>query len=230
MIPDEIWDEHRWEHFLQENDRRIDRFMTDLYDFMRRQPPPDDGDPEAVQCWKQELQVFLEEKGWDRLGYLPVNLDDSLDELTGGGLLDFSDFLLDEEPEDDSLQEFLSIPVYQNAFRLGTTVLNWANALPGSVKDSVLVQYCSGIMEIAANISKGHSIGYEQETIGGNIACVKRSLAAANNSLEVLQEMKEAPYMHPRKYNQLYEQTFELRNSIALYIQDLRDRFNLGVD
>lgn len=113
---------------------------------------------------------------------------------------------------------------------LGSDVLAWANTLPGYVKDSTLVQFCSYAMEIASNVAKGHDMGYEREMIGGNIACVKRALNAANASLEGLHEMRDAPYMSAQLYARLYEQTYEVRNGLALYVLDLRDRFNLGID
>jgi len=229
MAPDEIWDEHRWEAFLHEHDRQLDRFMNDLYNFMRLQPPPSERNRPAYRLWQDGLHAFLRAKGWKHLGFLSTDaegeqtdrLDDALSSL---GVMPPSDEALDE------VEEIHEPLVYRNALMLGSDVLSWANSLPGCVKDSTLVQFCSNIMEIASNVAKGHDMGYEQEMIGGNIACVKRALNAANASLDGLREMKFAPYMNAQLYARLYEQTYEVRNGLALYILDLRDRFNLGVD
>ena len=131
----------------------------------------------------------------------------------------------------ESLMEELSfLPIYQDALSLTRRVLQWSDKLPGAVKDSTLVQFCANVMQVTANIAKGHGIGLEQDTIGGNIACLKRAIKAANIALELLLEMKEQPYMQSGLYKPLYEQLYELRNETGIYIQNLRDRFNLGID
>lgn len=229
-MEEEIWDEHRWEAFLRENDRRIDRYMNDLYQFLERNPHPDSSDEGAVRRWKAQLRAFMEARGWSEPELsleeeAEFQTDDpplGLDELVSAVSL-FSD----PESEDEGLR---SIPVYNRAVTLGSAVLAWANRLPGDLKDSTLVQFCSHVMQIAANVVKGHGIGYEQEMIGGNIACVKRSLGSANMALSLLKEMREAAYMDDATYRRLYEDAFEVRNEVGLYVQELRHRFDLGID
>ena len=144
------------------------------------------------------------------------------------------DFLPDEErafdDEDDPADDFRALPIYQQAFRLSTDVLDWANGLAGRSKDSTLVHFCAHAMQIAANIARGHGIGRDRDALGGNIACAKRGLADANAALDLLRQMKRASYMDAATYRRLYEETFETRNAVGLYIQDLRDRFDLGID
>src|SRR5690606_20628579 len=123
-----------------------------------------------------------------------------------------------------------TLPIYRQAFDLATEVLDWSHTLPGAMKDSTLVQLCSHLMQIPADVAKGHGIGYEQDMIGGNIACVKRALADANAALDLLAESRDAPYMEGRRYARFYEAVFELRNALGIYVQDLRDRFDLGID
>jgi hypothetical protein len=36
--------------------------------------------------------------------------------------------------------------------------------------------------------------------------------------------------MTSENYLSLYEKTYEVRNQVGIYIQELRDRFNLGID
>lgn len=226
-MSDEIWDEYQWEAFLTEHDRRFDRFMSDLYAFMRLQPPPRTRDRAAYRVWKANLRSYLIAKGWKHLGFSATEGDTALPDHDVP--LPLNDELIDEEMMEEA-DEACEPPVYRCALRLGHEVLGWANSLPSSLKDSTLVQFCSSVMEVASNISKGHLIGYERETIGGNIACVKRGLHAANAALECLHEMKTAPFMRREVYVTLYEQTYELRNALALYVLDLRERFSLGID
>ena len=48
--------------------------------------------------------------------------------------------------------------------------------------------------------------------------------------LAALQAIKYAPFMHPAIYRRFYERLYEIRNDLGLYIQELRERFERGVD
>lgn len=222
---DDIWDEDRWEAFLRESDKRVSRYMDLLFGFLTDHPPPDVSDTEAYRAWREQLKRFLRENGFE---YDP-GFSETHDADEGTSLFDVEEMAF--EPDDvEALESFRDIPVYRKAFDLATQILEWTNALPGDVKDSALVQFCSSITQVPANIAKGHGIGYELDTIGGNIACAKRALNAANSALDLLREMKPAAYMEPDFYRNVYEQTYEVRNMLGLYVQDLRARFNLGID
>lgn len=196
----EAWDEERWEAFLRDNDQRVDRYVDLFFHFFSDLPAPDPEEPPPAAKRNP-----------------PDDLGDPLgDEL----------FFDEEDPADD----FRALPIYQQAFRLGTDVLDWANGLAGHVKDSTLVHFCAHAMQIAANIARGHGIGRDRDGLGGNIACAKRGLHDANAALDLLHQMKSAAYMDAPTYRRLYEETFETRNAVGLYIQDLRARFDLGID
>ena len=229
-MEEEIWDEHRWEAFLRESDRRVDRYMRDLYVFLQRHPQPDSDDEERLLLWKSRLRAYMESRGWaDPEFPLGPEAESEFDEPPADleDLISAANFFSEPDEDDTGAN---TIPVYPDAVALGTSVLAWAHALPGEVKDSTLVQYCSHVMQVAANLAKGHGIGYEQDMIGGNIACVKRGLASANAALSLLKEMRAASYMDEVTYLRLFEETFEIRNEVGLYVQDLRRRFELGID
>jgi len=227
---DEPWDEHEWEDFLRENDRRVDRFMALLAAFMNRYPPPpEEASPEEEAAWNAHLAAYIRR----RTGYegsvddLPVweqEADDAEPEDVEGegwktGLTAF--------PEQQPVEE---LPVYQSARALATTVLCWSEPIPADAKDGDFVQFCSNALQIAAKVSGGHAVGYERDMLGGNIAYVKRGLIAANEALDALRTLREAPYMREKDYLRLYEATFEVRNAVALHVLRLRERFERGTD
>lgn len=239
MRDPEIWDEERWEAFLRESDRRTDRYMELMYGFMRSHPRPDPDDVRALAAWKEALRDFLQRKGWRRediiLPFLWLEDDPEQppEDLWLADAEAVSEGLPDMEAVgalDDPMESFEHLPVYQQAEALTSTVLGWADDLSDAVKTSTLVQFCACITRIPANIAKGHGLGYEIETLGGNIACAKRALAAANAALSLLREMKGAAFLDDHTYRSLYEQVFEMRNALGLYVQELRERFNLGID
>ncbi|MDX1547255.1 MAG: hypothetical protein R3247_09725 [Rhodothermales bacterium] len=231
---DDAWDEHRWEAFLRENDRRVDRYMELMFRFMEEHPRPDPADDGAMDAWKQHLRAFIQEKGWHRddialpFFWLEEDAEDAEDEEAAAPWQAFESDLDDEI--DAPLDDFRDLPIYRHAFEYSITVLDWANALPGDVKDTTLVQFCNHTMQVPVNIARGTALGDDRDGLGGNIACAKRGIAEANAALDALRQMKRAPYMDAETYRTLYEQAYELRNALGLYIQDLRARFDLGID
>lgn len=228
----EIWDEDRWEAFLKEHDRRIDRYMALLFRFMTDNPPIGEEGSAARRGWEDELRQYLISNG--------ISPDDALPRMLSGLWTDSEEddvlffeaeqSYLEAEERDDELHDVRNLPVYRAAHQLSGRVLRWSNSLPGRVKDSTLVQFCAHITQIPANIAKGHSIGMELEMIGGNIACAKRALLSANAALELLREIRPSGYVDAAFYQSLYEETYELRNQTGIYVQELRRRFDLGVE
>ena len=223
----EIWDEESWEAFLRENDKRVDRYMSILFKFMTQNPPLGEEGSAVRKRWEEDLRQYLISNGMSPDDALPRMLSGQWSEdcTEPGEPSDAAEI----EPEDE-LEDIRNLPVYCEAQRLASSILRWSNDLPGRMKDSALVQFCNHVTQIPANIAKGHGIGYEQEMIGGNIACAKRALMAANAALDLLLEIKGAPYMDRHFYRKVYEETFEVRNRIGVHVQELRRRFDLGVD
>lgn len=232
MFGDEIWDENQWESFLKKDDDRVARYMKLFNQFLAENPLPNAEDEQGSQLWKDSFKAYLIQHGLplEEFESNQYQNDDEerLDNEFRSLDLPEDDLILDEDRE--AFEALLQIPVYQNAYDLTTRVLAWSDSLPGAVKDSELVQFCSSVMQTTANVAKGHGMGYEREVLGGNIACLKRAIQSANNALDLLMEMKSRPYFSTESYANLYESAYEVRNGIGLYIQELRDKFNLGID
>lgn len=236
MLGDEIWDEHQWEEHLRENDERMDRYMEVVNEFVEVNPRPGDDEPERLDRWKDDLREFVESKGWtedDLPLFLLLDDEPELDDDEGWAVeIDDAIWEIEEGEEEwiDEFDDFRDLPVYEHAFDLAVDVLKWADTLPGEVKDSTLVQVCSNLMQVPAKIAKGHGLGFEKDFIGGNIACAKRSLGYANTALELWPALRAAPYLDEHTYRIFYERTYEVRNEIGVYVQELRERFDLGID
>ncbi len=136
----------------------------------------------------------------------------------------------DEDDDAPALDDLMALPVYQHAHELANRVLGWSDGIPGDQKDSTFVHFCANTLQIPANIARGHGLGTDRDRIGGYIACAKRALQCANAALELLPGLQAAPYMEAPAYASLYERIFELRNEVGLYVQELRRRFELGID
>lgn len=87
------------------------------------------------------------------------------------------------------------------------------------------IQFVDAVMHIASKIASGYSFGFETDMIGGNLVYTKKALEYANQSLNLLQKQKKQPYIVDEVYVEFHRLLFELRNEIAIYVQDLRERF-----
>ena len=230
MFSDDIWDEERWESFLKKDDERVSRYMNILNQFLDENPPPKSEDRDVQLAWREAFRAYLIQYGWqsddvERAFFRSESSEDNIEEESIGDTLEFI-----EAHTENVYEELSYVPVYLDALSLTHNTLDWSDRLPGAIKDSTLVQFCASVMQITANIAKGHGMGLERDMIGGNIACLKRAIKSANIALDLLPEMKDQAYMDPARYPGLYEDVYELRNSLGIYIQELRDRFIRGVD
>lgn len=224
----EIWDENQWEAFLKETDRHLDRYMTLLFRFMSENPPESRSSRSARKEWEDRFRTYLLSNGLSPDESVSRHWDDMDDRETLAG--DDETMLLEPDDAGDRSIPLERLSAYDASRRCARRVLSWSNGLPGSLKDSTLVQFCAHITQIPANLAKGDGIGYEMDMIGGNIACAKRALASANAALELLREMRGGTYMNESLYRSLYENVFQIRNGIGIHVQELRARFDLGVD
>ncbi len=222
-----FWSEEEWEAYLQRQERWLTLVMDYLFEFIRRHPIPETGDTLAMRQWEEALAAYLQRKtGWQ-----------------GGTNWQMLWMLWEPDEEEDeeisTLSEVASqwprglehLPIYRQASRLSREVLRWAEQLPARQKDSSLVQFCTSVNQIGAYIARGHQFGYERETIGGNIVCVRRALHMANLALETLQELQRTHrLLSEEAYCRFYEAVYEMRNALGLYVQTLRERQELGID
>lgn len=218
---EEIWDEHRWEEFFREADRRTELYVRLREAYVRAHPPPPDDAPAAEhEAWRRALEEHLAaQMGWSLDEHPLAPEEDDPDDAAGEA---WKRGLVDHFPE---RQDVTELPLWQAADAFGQAVLAWSDTVPARYKDLALVETCANALQVAAKLAAAHAMGYEPEVLGGNIAQAKRALAAANRALAALQALREAPFVGPRDYRRLYEQGFELRNAIGLHVQALRERF-----
>ncbi len=68
----EIWDEERWEAFLEENDRRVEHYMMLLFRFMSANPPTGVEGSSERRRWERHLREHLLSKGMSADDLLPA--------------------------------------------------------------------------------------------------------------------------------------------------------------
>lgn len=210
----EIWDEHQWEEFFQESDKQTEKF-SELLDKYKDHPDCD--------------RIIAEEMGWT---HLPGNSDDEFDLLFGD-----STFYEYEEGEDwkaltnyepTDFNHFEDLPLYQLAYAFTLEAMNLVEEHFSNNNDESVKKFARSIIIPPAKIAGGFSLGFDQELIGGNIANCKRGLNAANRILDALFEIGEKELLENSLYLEIYERAKEVRDELAIYIVEMRERFNRG--
>lgn len=246
---DEFWDEYKWESHLDEVERKSEQ----LRKFIASDPKGNV--PRWITLLNESLseddayEAFIEEEllmdeayfpededwddddeDWDEDDFLFRDLDELGDE-------DFDDFDEGEEwkslSDDFTDSEYGNIDnllIYVHAKNLAVDILKWAESVPEKYQDAMFQEFVGETLKIGAKIAGGYSFGYEHDYIGANIAYTKKALKVANESLQILQALKRKKFFDAEIYQNLHSRLFELRNDIGIHVQELRERFRLGLD
>lgn len=252
---DDVWNEHQWEAHLNEIEKKSDQ----LRKFIAPDPSGNIPRwITLLQENADELDAvdaFIEEELQIEEAYFPDEDDEDWDEEDLDEDLD--DFFYDEweedefpfgEDEDDfdageewkelsdeyAMSDYGSIEtlgVYNTARELAAYILHWSEGVHPKYLSPQYNDFVSNILKIGAKLAGGYSFGFEQDFLGGNIAYTKKALFCANKALSLLQgSLKSAPFMNYQHYAELHTSLYELRNDIGIYVQELREQFNMGLE
>jgi hypothetical protein len=251
---DPVWNEFQWESHLNEIEKRSEqlrRFITS---------DPKGNTPRWITLLQESLdeldavEAFIEEELLLDEAYFPEDEDDwedDEDELDDDDFF-FEDssmpFMADDEDDDEDFdygeewkelsEDFTfsdygsieNLDVYREARNFAVDILKWAEAIPAHLQTKQVHEFIISILKISAKLAGGYSFGFEQDVLGGNIAYSKKALFSANDALSYLQNMKREPFIVDSIYSRFHSRLFEIRNDIGIYVQELRDRFYLGLE
>src|SRR5450432_2418114 len=165
--PEKIWDEYDWERFLQQQDRKTERYMELLEKYI--------DDPNRDQIIAREMGWYhlLDEAGKNWV----ENVDSLFDESEFAGTEDVESLL------NDKTEGFEMHPLYQASFALTVWIDQLFDELgdlqnhPSAVK--LATQSAIASAKLAAALSDD-----DVDEIGMTIAYLKRALKAITNAME----------------------------------------------
>lgn len=214
----EIWDEFRWEEFMKEQDKMVERYM-ELFERYQNDPNRD--------------EIIAHEMGWDKF---PENKEweDAMDYINEcENCEDGEEWkkLMPSDRNNTSLKnEFDSIPVCRISKEFAIRALQLADTLPASNRENPsVVSFVSNALIASAKVAGGTDMGDDIDDLGANIAFCKRGLAASNIAIDALQKMKDERIISGSVYLKMVNEATEVRNEIAKYILDLREKFRSGL-
>jgi len=211
--PEKIWDEYDWERFLQQQDRKTEKYMELLERYI--------DDPNRDQ-------IIAREMGWTHL--LSEDGEKWVEEVDGMFEEEMEDDIDAELEEDEDDEEGFEVhPLYQASFAL--TV--WIDQLfdertelsnhPAAVKLSTQTAIASA--KLAAALSDD-----DVDEIGMTIAYLKRALKAISAAMDAAVQLRKEAVLDAERCGTLNQRIFQIRDAIielmGAYRAEFRRRFN----
>jgi len=210
---DRPWTEDEWEQLFRRSDVRSARY-GELLETLRDHPDRD--------------EIIAREMGWTR------GLSDESSETPDlDAPVDIDAMDLDPELEETTRrdEEMLdAIPAYSHGQDWGLRVhraLQPYFELDPTVElepDDPLVVAFSDSLVVSAKIAGGHGIGYDEDSLCGNIVCCKRAWEAAERAVHALEELVESGQVPAAVIRPLLDDGRQVRALVQQHIAELRSR------
>jgi len=197
--PEKIWDEYEWERFLQQQDRKTEKYMELLERFI--------DDPNRDQIIAREMGWYhlLDKEGaaWEEKVeslFEEVFEEDRDDEAIARAL-------------DEEIHGFEAHPLYLAGFALTIWLgqffveIDDAPNQPSCVKLSANVSVASA--KLAAALSDD-----DVDEIGMTIAYLKRALKAVMNAMDAAVQLEKEVKLSPVGFASLTQRLFQIRDGI----------------
>ncbi len=207
--PDKIWDEYDWERFLQQQDRKTEKYMELLERYI------DDPNRDQIIAREMGWNHLLDKDGrdWEQ------HVDSLFDEVEAEAEAEAA--AAGEDDKEEAEDGFEVHPLYQASFAL--TV--WIDQLfeeikdlqnhPGAVKLSTNVAIASA--KLAAALSDD-----DVDEIGMTIAYLKRALKAVMTAIDGAMQLRKEAAIDPERFGTLNQRLFHIRDGVIQLMGEFR--------
>lgn len=206
--PEKIWDEYDWERFLQEQDRKTEKYMELLERFI--------DDPNRDQ-------IIAREMGWshllDREGQ---EWADNVDSQFSDGMEEFTDCDDDYEMEEDEEESYELHPLYQSSVALNAWIDQTLSDSTGNLDSHPAFVRLSTHASIASSKLAAALSDDDVDEIGMNIAYLKRALAAITTSIDSAVKLHHTKCLNSERFGILNHRLFQVRDGIILLMGEYR--------
>jgi hypothetical protein len=209
--PERVWDEYQWERFLQQQDRKTERYMELLEKYMDH--------PERDQ-------IIAREMGWSHLldGAEEDWIEEADAQLAAELGLDEEDDAEEGEEGQESAADFEMHPLYQASF--GLTV--WIDQLFDEIGDlqnhpcavKLATQSAIASAKLAAALSDD-----DVDELGMTIAYLKRALKAITNAMEAGVQLRHEVGLSKEQFAVLNSRLFQIRDGVIALMGEYRSEW-----
>ena len=207
--PEKIWDEYDWERFLQQQDRKTEKYMELLERYI--------DDPNRDQ-------IIAREMGWYHL------LDQDAERWAESVDATFEDAAEEqEEATSGSEESFEMHPLYQASFALTVWIDQFIEELPGAQNQPAAVKLSTQAAIASAKLAAALSDD-DVDEIGMTIAYLKRALKAIMLGIDAAVQLRSDAKLDAARFNGLNQRIFRIRDGIIQlmgeYRAEWRRRYN----
>jgi len=218
----ESWDEDDWERFLQVADARAAKF-EELFETLLDHP--------------RREQIIAHEMGWEEFFRECRSKVEDCDDCGDRFECEAYEMLrlmegpdnLDDDPEADELiacfDEVKGIPAYAQAYAFSLEIEQFLREhFSDDCEDDDLRSALLAAAMAPAQIAGGHGIGYDRESLCGNIANCKRALKSLQTCSESLDALAQRDLFSCARAGAFRQEAESVRTEIARWIENLRAR------
>ena len=209
--PEKIWDEYDWERFLQQQDRKTERYMELLEKYI--------DDPNRDQIIAREMGWYhlLDDEGKDwaeNVDHLFTEEMEQAEEEEG------------EESEEDGEagESFESHPLYQASFALTVWIDQLFEELGEMQNHPAAVRLATQTAIASAKLAAALSDD-DVDEIGMTIAYLKRALKAVTNAMEAAMQLKQEKKLDKERSAALDHRLFQIRDGIIALMGEFRSEW-----
>jgi hypothetical protein len=209
---EQIWDEYDWERFLQQQDRKTERYMELLEIYL--------DDPNRDQIIAREMGWYhlLDEDGQHWIEDVETQFTEEMQALADEMNADGDG---DEQEAAPDLGSFEPHPLYQASFAL--TV--WIDQLFEDVEDLQAYPAAARLAAHSAVASAKLAAALSDDDvdeIGMTIAYLKRALKAITTAMEAAIQLQKDLPLDQARYSTLFHRLFQIRDGIITLMGELR--------
>ncbi len=210
---DDDWDEEDWERFLQKADVRTAKYL-ELFETLHNHPDCD--------------SLIAKEMGWD---HKYEDCDYKSESCDNCGQRDechiyevnqvFDNAVEYDETTESDVKDIIA---YKKSYNLYIKLSKYFKNSKGVNEDEDVLEAISASSMIPAKIAGGHGMGYEKDTLCGNIANCKRSLKNARKCVYLLEIVRAKSTGSDRGINKLISEAINVEREVLKRIEYLRSR------
>ena len=203
------WDEDDWEGFLLRQDALNAKYQ-ELFETLREHPQRD--------------ELIAREMHWNLPDDVAPPSDDDDDGEPDDELMDELDDPFDGE--EAFVADLDTIPAYREAQDFALRV---DRQLTGRLRERVAddldaAQAVRAAVDVTDHLANGHGMGYERDTLCGNIACCNRAGRSLRECLDGLLSVRRRGVLPPSEADELLERGRATYDVVAHRTEDLRRR------
>jgi len=203
--PDKIWDEYDWERFLQQQDRKTEKYMELLERYI------DDPNRDQIIAREMGWNHLLDKDGRDWEANVDSLFDEELEAEAAEG----------DDDKEDAEDGFEVHPLYQASFAL--TV--WIDQLFEEVKDlqnqPAAVKLSTNVAIASAKLAAALSDD-DVDEIGMTIAYLKRALKAIMTAIEGAMQLRRDGAIDAERFGTLNQRLFQIRDGVIQLMGEFR--------